>query len=455
MAERVAILGAGLAGLAAAAALAQRGFAVTLLEARPRAGGRASSFQDAASGQMVDTCQHVSMGCCTNFTHFCRTVGIAHLLQRQSTLWFMTPDRRVSRLRAAPLPAPLHLAAGFLRAHYLTVADKLRIAWGLRCLRRIAPEEDPPFLDWLMRHGQTPRTVARFWGLILTSALNETPERLGLRYARKVFVDGFLGHRRGFEVELPCVPLGQLYGEELQRWLTRHGVRLHLGCGARRLQVVGERVGGVELRNGETIQADWYLSAVPFERLLDLLPEELITAEPYFRELRHLETSPITSVHIWYDRPVLPWPHVVLIDCLGQWVFSRGEVAAGEHYLQVVVSAARQLRGLGHDEVERQILEEMARLFPAAAVAQVKRARVVTEHAATFSAVPGVDKWRPPQISPIPNLFVAGDWTATGWPATMEGAVRSGYLAAEALLARRGSPQRLLQPDLGGNRSEQ
>lgn len=449
MADRITIVGAGLAGLAATAALAERGFAVTLLESRSRTGGRASSFLDADSGQLLDACQHVSMGCCTNFAHFCRTIGIAHLLQRQPALWFMTPDRRVSRLRAGPLPAPLHLTGSFLRAHYLSLTDKLRIAWGLSCLRRTAPEEDGLFLDWLMRHGQTPRTVARFWGLVLTSALNETPDRLGMRYARKVFVEGFLGHRRGFEVELPSVPLGRLYGAELQGWLTRHGVHLRLGCGVRRLQVSDGRVAGIELRSGETISADWYLSAVPFDRLMDLLSEELIAAEPYFGNLRNLTTSPITSVHVWHDRPILPWPHVVLVDCLGQWVFARGEVAPGEHYLQVIVSAARSFRALGHDEVQRRILEELAHLFPVAATAQLLRARVVTEHSATFSAVPGVDKWRPAQASPIVNLFVAGDWTATGWPATMEGAVRSGYLAAEALLARRGTSEQLLQPELG------
>jgi squalene-associated FAD-dependent desaturase len=419
-----------------------------LLESRLRLGGRAGSFTDAGSGQTIDTCQHISMGCCTNFAHFCRTAGIAHLLERQPILWFITPDRRISRLRAGPLPAPLHLAGSFLRLHHLLPADKLGIVWGLYCLRRTPPDKEEPFLDWLMRHRQTERTVARFWGIVLTSTLNESPERIGLLYARKVFVEGFLGHRRAFEIEVPSVPLGRLYGEELLTWFARHGVCIHMGCGVRRLHVRDGRIGGVELREGEQMQADWYITAVPFDRLLDLLPQELIAAEPYFADLRRLETSPITSVHVWYDRPILHLPHIVLVDCLGQWVFNRGEVAPGEHYLQVVISASRQFLGMGHEEVQRQMLEELARLFPAAQAAKVIRARVVTEHAATFSALPGVDKWRPGQASPVPNLLVAGDCTATGWPATMESAVRSGYLAAEILLARRGRSERLLQPDL-------
>jgi uncharacterized protein with NAD-binding domain and iron-sulfur cluster len=202
------------------------------------------------------------------------------------------------------------------------------------------------------------------------------------------------------------------------------------------------------LRQGETFWADWYIAAVPFNRLLDLLPAEVVETQPCFHRLKQLETSPITSVHLWYDRPVTDLPHVVLVGCVGQWVFNRGEVSPGEHYVQVVVSAARQFRGLGYEEVQRLITAEMRVLFPAAQAATLRRTRVVTEHAATFSAVPGVDELRPAQASPIANLFLAGDWTATGWPATMEGAVRSGYLAAEALLARLGRPEKLVQPDL-------
>jgi squalene-associated FAD-dependent desaturase len=448
MSDRVVIIGAGLAGLAAASVLAPRGFRVTLLESRNRLGGRAGSFTDSTTGQLVDACQHVSMGCCTNLAHFCRTVGIDHFLAPQPRLWFMTPDHRVSPFFADLLPAPLHLARTFFFAHYLSFFEKAAIAWGLLCLARERAEADGPFLPWLRHHGQPARAIERFWNVVLVSALNEEPDRIGLRYARKVFVDGFLRHRRGFEVEVPTVPLGRLYGEELLAWLDRHGIEVRQGQGARRLCLGNGLVSAVELRSDEHLRGDWFISAVPFDRLLDLLPESL-QALPYFANPCHLETSPITSVHLWYDRPITALPHVVLVGCEGQWVFARGKTAPGEHYFQVVVSASRAFRALGHDEVQRRIIAELARLFPSARSARLLRSRAVTEHAATFSAVPGVDRWRPVQGSPVQNLLVAGDWTATGWPATMEGAVRSGYLATEALLQRLGRPERLVQPDLG------
>jgi squalene-associated FAD-dependent desaturase len=448
MTDRVAVVGGGLAGLAAAVAIAQLGGRVTVFESRSRAGGRASSFGDAASGQLVDTCQHVSMGCCTNLAHFCRCVGIAHFIRPQPVLYFLTPDRRLSRFSADPLPVPFHLARSFLRAHHLTYGEKLRIGRALARLRALPADTDGPFSAWLERHGQTPRCIERFWGLVLMSCLNEEVERVGTRYARKVFVDGFLRHRRGFEVQLPTVPLGRLYGDELQSWFADHDVRLLLNRGVGRLRTDGDRITALEMRDGTSVEADWYVLAVPFDRLLDLLPEEWVSRHACFSNLKNLETSPITSIHVWFDRAVTELPHAVLVGCQGQWVFNRGEVAPGEHYLQVVVSAARAFRGMSHDEVLRRIVAELRGVFPEAAAAKLLRSRVVTEHAATFSAVPGVDRWRPSQATPIPNLFLAGDWTQTGWPATMEGAVRSGYLAAEALLARRGMPAKLLQPDL-------
>jgi squalene-associated FAD-dependent desaturase len=447
-APRVLVIGGGLAGLAATTALASRGFRVLLLESRARLGGRAGSFQDAVTGQLIDACQHVSMGCCTNLAHFYRLIGVDHLVQPQPTLYFMTPDRRVSRFHADLWPAPLHLLRSFASAHYLSPVEKIRVGWGLMQLQRTRPDDDPPFHDWLVKQHQTPRVIDRFWGLVLVSALNESPDRVGLRYARKVFVDGFLKHPRGFEVEVPTVPLGRLYGEEMARWFDAHQVEVRFQRGVRSLEIADNRVIGVVMRDGERLSADWIVSTVPFDRLLDLLPADVVDAHACFRDLRNLEVSPITSVHCWFDRSATPLPHIVLMDSVGQWVFNRGEVAPGEYYLQVVVSAARQFRGLGRDEVERQVVAELRKLLPALTNAKLLRARVVTEQAATFSAVPGVDRWRPAQATPIANLLIAGDWTATGWPATMEGAVRSGYLAAEALLARAGAAEKLVQPDL-------
>lgn len=444
--KSVLVLGGGLAGLSAAVALAPRGYRVTILEARPRLGGRAGSFADATTGQLIDACQHVSMGCCTNFAHFVETVGVAEYLQPQPTLYFMTPDGRVSAFGAVRLPAPLHLARSFVSAHYLTSVEKLRVAWGLARLMREPADADPPFLDWLTAHRQTPRTFNRFWNVVLVSALNETVERIGLKYARKVFRDAFMTSRRGFEVQVPTVPLARVYGDELRAWLSKYGVDVRFDTGVREIAIENKMVRGVRLRDGTDATADAYVAALPFDRLLGALPDTEVAASPALSGLKNLAASPITSVHLWYDRPLTARPHVVLIECVGQWLFNRGEVRPGEHYVQVVVSAARAFQGQCGDTIQSVIADELTRLFPVGA--NLLRGRVVTEHAATFSAVPGVDRWRPGPESQISNLILAGDWTATGWPATMEGAVRSGYRAAEAILARDGRPETILRPDL-------
>jgi squalene-associated FAD-dependent desaturase len=471
---RVLIVGGGLAGLSAAAALAGRGLRITLLESRPRLGGRASSFQDPATGELVDNCQHISMACCTNLADFCQRVGTGGLFRRESAVVFLGPDGRLSRLEAGLLPAPFHLAGSFLRAHYLSLADKLRVAYGLARLRTasvgLRPAKARPssvglrsakarlhsapagesFADWLLRHGQTVRTINLYWATVLVSALNERLEQMDIGHARKVFLDGFLRNRDGYRIEVPLVPLGELYGTRLEAWLGAHDVEVRLTTGVRRID---EDARGVVLRSGERMGANFLVLAVPFDRVRGLLSEGFAARIPGLAGLDAMKAAPITGVHLWFDRPVCPLPHVVTVGRLIQWVFNhtaiqaRAAASAGQ-YLQIVISAAYDLLALDKAAILDLVLAELAEIWPEARAARLLRSWVVTEHGATFAVRPGIDALRPPQRTPVAGLFLAGDWTATGWPATMEGAVRSGYRAAEGILQDLGRPESLVRPEL-------
>ncbi len=453
----VIVIGGGLAGLATSVALAQAGVKVTLLESRPRLGGRASSFEDAATGELIDNCQHVAMGCCTNFRHFCRVTGIEDSFLRERELFFVAPPTlsannrsRVCRFSAMPLPAPLHLAAAFLRLSYLSWREKLALARGLKALARERPEtaREQNFADWLAKQRQPLNVLERFWWVVLVSALSESLDRVSVAAAQKVFVDGFLANRHGWEVWLPTVPLDELYSGQLTRWLTSHGVEVRLKSGAERLVVVNDRVTAVELRNGEHLSAQQFVLAVPQHLVRSFLPDEW-QDKPPFNRLNQLETAPIASVHLWFDRPITELPHAVLVGRLSQWMFnrSRGERAQTNYY-QVVISNAREVAERSQVEVIADVVSELKAIWPDAASAVLRHSRMIVEHKAVFSPLPGSDELRPAQQSPIANLQLAGDWTQTGWPATMEGAVRSGFLAAENIARLVSRDASLLQPDL-------
>ncbi len=452
----VVVIGGGLAGLAAAASLVDRGLRITLLESRPRLGGRASSFNDPISGELVDNCQHVSMVCCTNLADFCSKMGLSEFFRREPEVVFLSAEGRVSRLKAGALPAPLHLVGSFLKANYLTWTEKLRVAYALA--RLTSSRGDRPgesFGDWLRRHGQTDRVMDRYWSTVLVSALNEQLDRMDVGHARKVFVDGFLRDTEGFQMELPLVPLGDLYGLRLERQLADKGVAIRLTTGVRTVEADDEgAVSQVVLRNGEVVPADFVVLCVPFDRVGDLLSGSLKERIPTLSGLEQLQSSPITGVHLWFDRPVCPFDHVVLLGRLTQWVFNHtaiqgrrpGEAETGQ-YLQLVISASYDLLSKDKIAILDAVLEDLRAIWPAAKEARLLRWWVVTEHGATFAVRPGVDAHRPPQRTSIDGLFLAGDWTSTGWPATMEGAVRSGYLAAEEILQDLGRPARLVRPD--------
>ena len=456
----VAIVGGGLAGLAAAASLVDRGLRISLIESRPRLGGRASSFQDPATGEMVDNCQHVSMACCTNLADFCRKVGIADLFRRVPDFRFLSPEGKLSRLAADNLPAPLHLAGSFLRANYLSWSERLRVAYGVA--RLASSKGDRPgesFESWLRRHGQTDRTIERYWGTVLVSALNERLDRMDVGHARKVFLDGFLRHRDGYQMEIPLAPLGEIYGSRLERWLADQGVEVRLTTGVRSVEVDDEgHLAGLRLRSGEVVDADFVILAAPFDRVAGLLSAPLLGRIPDLEGLGRIESSPITGVHLWFDRSVCPFEHVVTVGRLVQWVFDHSAIQGRStpdghgQYLQVVISASYDLLAMDKSQILAAVLADLARIWPASKDAKLTRSWVVTEHGATFAVRPGIDALRPPQRTPIEGLFLAGDWTATGWPATMEGAVRSGYLAAEGVLEDLDRPESLVRPDLPAGR---
>jgi squalene-associated FAD-dependent desaturase len=468
---RVIIVGGGLAGLACAAGLVGRGLEIILLESRPRLGGRASSFTDPATGEMVDNCQHVSMACCTNLADFCRRVGIDSMMRRDAELTFLSPAGRVSKFRGGLSPAPFHLAGSFLRFSALTLGEKFRVARALSALT-LSSDERPgePFSDWLMRHGQSVRAMNLFWAAILTSALNERLEHMDVGYARKVFIEGFLRNRLGYQLELPLVPLGELYGTRLETWLREQNVSVQMTTGVRSVDLDDEQaLRGVILRSGDLLAADFVILAVPFDRVPGLIPA---TAQERFQSLAcidKLRGSPITGIHLWYDRTVCPYDHVVTPGRLIQWVFNhtaiQGRTASpadfpdeaasnfqdrteGGQYLQLVISASYDLLGLDKVAIRDAVLAELEEIWPEARAARVLRYWVVTEHAATLSIRPGIDTFRPSQCTPIDGLFLAGDWTDTGWPATMEGAVRSGYLVAQGILETLDRPTRLIRPAL-------
>jgi len=492
---RIAVIGGGLAGLAAAAATAEAGLDVTLFEARRHLGGRAGSFRDPKTGSTVDLCQHVGMACCTNWLDFCRRTGTLESFRRVRRLHFFGPDgRRYDFAPARWLPAPLHLLPALMRLGYLSVRDRLRILGTLRRLARWSDDaaaEGQTIGGWLRRHRQSEQAIERFWSVVLVSALSETVDRASLAAARKVFVDGLLSSRHGHELLVPREPLGAIYDRRVADWLSSRGVLVRREVRVRQVEGDPRRATGLLLADGTRPEFDAFVVAVPWGKIRDLLADELLDATPShgpdfqsgnpprrpgFQSgnmdgleirptdvvplgealdgLSRLEPSPITAVHLWLDRQITPlWP-AVLVGRLGQWLFYRGTqpiepggTAVG-HCYQVVISASRHLANRDRQQVVADIRRELAGIWPAAREAELLHWRMVTEPCAVFSPLPGVDALRPSQRTPVANLALAGDWTATGWPATMESAVRSGYLAAEAICEHLGRPRRILVADL-------
>ena len=435
---KVAVIGGGLAGLAAGSALAESGFRVTLFERRPYLGGRASSYQHPGTGEVVDNCQHVLLGCCTNLIEFYNRIGVEDKIRWYERMTFLEPGGRASVIEPTSLPAPLHTAPSFLRASCLNLADKLAVAAGLAALTPIAPHDTgESFLQWLKRHGQTERAIDRFWKTVLVSALNEEIDRISVPYAAQVMRESFLKSRTAGRMGIPTVPLTDLYNRAGDYITARGGeVRFRTSAESFRAEFADVKL----LLPGGDESFDFVIPAVPFDVLSRMLPDTT-ASEPLRQILGRFETSPITGIHLWFDRQITDLDHAVLLDRTIQWMFHKSKLLNGrtdssvEHnsYVELVVSSSKTLVEKSRQEIIDLALAELREFFPGARDANLVKATVIKEVHATYSPRPGIESFRPSPETVWPRIFLAGDWTATGWPATMEGAVRSGYAAAQCV----------------------
>ncbi len=446
----VAIAGGGLAGLAAGCALADAGFRVTVFERRPFLGGRASSYQHPGTGEIVDNCQHVLLGCCTNLIDFYRRTGVENRIRWYDNLTFLEPGGRASVIGPSALPAPLHTSLAFLRAACLNLSDKLSISRAMMALAPALPaDRGQSFLDWLHQHGQTAQAVERFWKTILVSALNEDLDRVSVPYAAQVVRESFLKSAAAGRMGVPTVPLTDLYSAAGEYIRGRGGeIRLRAGVESFEAHSAGVTV----VANEERLIFDYLLLAVPFDGIARLLPDTP-EAAPLAAKLGHFTTSPITGIHLWFDREISDLDHAVLLDRTIQWMFHKSRLIEGREkgsgsYVELVVSCSRSLVEKSKTEIVEMAVREVQEFFPEARAAKLVKSTVIKEVNATYSPGPGMDQYRPGSSTGWPRVFLAGDWTATGWPATMEGAVRSGYLAAEVLSGAAKLNGKFLVPDL-------
>lgn len=433
---RICVVGGGLAGMAAALACADAGARVTLVERRRRLGGATWSFNH--NGLTFDNGQHVFLRCCAAYRAFLGRLGVADRVRLQSRLDVpvLAPGGRAARLRRNGLPAPLHLGGSLLAYRHLPLADRLRLLPAAVALRKVSLDDPATdrqtFGDWLTRHRQSPRAQRALWDLICRPTVNVTADEASLTLAAMVFQTGLLTDASAADIGWAAVPLGELHGDAGQAALAAAGVEVLTGVRATTVDPPSSPGADFTITMDDSrLAADAVVVAVPHTTVgaVTGLPELGDVAE-------RLGTSPIVNVHVVYDRRVTDLEMAAAVDSDVQFVFDRTEAAGLERgqYLAVSLSAADREMGEPAEEVKRHTIAGLAELFPRARQAQVTDSLVSREPAATFRGAPGSHATRATNETAVPGLTVAGAWTDTGWPATMEGAVRSGQAAARLAL---------------------
>lgn len=431
------VLGGGCAGLAAATALAARGASVRLLEARRVVGGRSRSWIDPATGDVEDNGQHLILACYGEFLEFLRrTGGIGEIaFQERGSIVMLEPGGRACRFSPGPLPPPLDLLWGLLRLRGFPLGDALAAARLLRDLRRPESGPDRTVDGWLAELGQSAEARRRFWDPLVLATLNLPAERAPRSLLAEVLRRSLLGGRGASRIGFPRRGLGRLIVEPALRLLERRGSAVLAGSPVAALQWdPAGRFSGARTRDGELHRAGAAVLAVPHDEAARLLAGRAGGIDE--GRASALGASPIVATHVWFDREVSTHPMAGLIDSPVHWVFDRARVggARAPGYLALVTSAADGMVRQAGEQLRQVAMDELRRFFPRARHAAIRRVRVLKERRATPAFGPDHGRLRPEARTEVPNLFLAGDWTATGLPATLEGAATSGHRAA-ALLA--------------------
>ncbi|MBZ5514073.1 MAG: hydroxysqualene dehydroxylase HpnE [Acidobacteriia bacterium] len=439
--DEVLIIGGGFAGLAAGVALAKAGRRVRLLEQKPHLGGRARSFLDPQSGFLVDNGQHIFMGCYHAALRFLEEIGTLDriALQPRLRVHFLEPPGRLSTLQCPNLPSPWHVLAGVLRSDSFGWREKRDVLRLGRAVKSAASSTDGleglTVEDWLDRLGQSDRIKRGFWDLLAIAALNEDSRRAAAAMFAHVLRLALFSSPADSRLGIPRRGLSECYTGAAQAYITARGGQVELNRSVAGFILAEGVCRGVRLADETAIEAETVVSAVPWHELPRLLPADLLRSEPVFTNILALRPAPIISINLWFDRPITDLDFIGLRGTTIQWLFNRGGIpGAGEHAVALVLSGAHAYINRSKEELLAISLEDLRKLFPTAREARLAHSLIIKERFATFSPCVGADALRPPARSPARGLYLAGDWTATGLPATIEGAVRSGYAAAQEVL---------------------
>lgn len=449
MRPKIAIVGGGLAGLSAAERLLDAGkYDVTVFEAKRHTGGRAGSFSTSQNND-VDYCQHVAMGCCAELLGLLRRTNLTPFWQRYESLVFAHPDFKPSVFRPRKwLPPPLHLLPTIASMRYFSIAEKYRLVRGLAALLRSSEASlvDRTAADWLVQNGQSERLIECFWEPILVSALGETVARVSMGPARKTIVDGFAATRDASDVWVPRLPLGEMFGNRLTTAIKERGAEV---CTRESVRSIdgdgdGDQIWLSTIQR-ERVEFDAVIVAVAWYRIASLMGKGVAAAVDSLDQINDIAGSPITGIHLWFDRAVLRVPSVVMLGTTAQWLFASPIQDGDSNYVQVVISAAIETidhnQTIDRDQLVAKVCDEIRALDTSLVATDVADAvlvesKVVTDPRSVFSVTPHTERIRPTSQTRHRSLFLAGDIVATGWPATMEGAVISGQMAAAAVQER-------------------